>query len=85
MRKRKLKNPTASEMGKKGAPAANALRTPEQRKEMARKAAEARWKDHEYSTKQSAAWQRNFRLKRAREQNEQGEMTKHAQDENNNH
>lgn len=37
------KNPTASEMGKRGAAALNGSLTPEQRRESARRAARARW------------------------------------------
>lgn len=41
-----MTNPHASELGKKGGPARAKSLTPERRKEIARKAAQTRWKNH---------------------------------------
>lgn len=65
----------ASLMGKKGGPALQASLTPDERRANARLGAETRWKDHEYSTKQSAVSHRKRRLKEAgeRQQKEEAE------------
>jgi hypothetical protein len=57
------KNPAAVELGKRGGRARASQMSPEERAQIARKAAGARWEDHEYSDTPGAVWQRVYRAR----------------------
>jgi len=60
---RKEKSPAAVALGKLGGAARMATQTPEERREIARNAAQTRWKGHQYSQKPSAVAHRKQRAK----------------------
>lgn len=63
MRKKDKRNPAAVALSRLAVKAMEAKYTEEERRDIAKKRAERRWKDHEYSQQASAISQRKRRAK----------------------
>jgi len=74
MANKQEKNPAAVALGRLGAEASHAKRTPKERSALASKMNQARWKKHQYRTDPKAVYQREYqRKRRARLKREKGE------------